>query len=734
MCFGRVFENGGVVGARPCIFNLSFLRIFPAEYVVGESSDKVRLLAIPSQKLYPNYRFLSFLSNVLPGIMSSCIDILKRHEASGPLLSAPTPDTEKAGDEQGTTTGPRITTAGLQKICMEQANVHATPALNNTLMISFKGYRKIENLDAYTGLRALHAEANGFTVLEGLFELRQLRALYLKSNLIAKIEGLDTLQNLVTLDLSENSITKLEGLSSLPNLSTLNVSKNSLKNVDSIRHVEDCKALTSVDLSNNCISTICRDDGDDDGNRGGEDDENANANTNDIIDLLSKCHGVTALNLAGNPVSNNEISHFRKKLIVALKSLNYLDRPVFDQERAMAEAWSIGGREAEARTKKEWQERERNANRQGIEDYRKWQERMRKEAIEKPSKVREAESAERARQKEERLAEARKETALERQKYALDEEKAEEKKVEEKMKDSDVEDVDDDDDEDDDEGPPPLVDNTNATIPVATVGMKADVGSPDSKADDAKGSSIPKELTDEVPEEPPKDQPSEEFSLLPVSSPTPTIVEAKMASEPKTDDGAALIRESLEILRKQKESIRLAKGTTESSAFCWNDELDSALIRHATATGFDINDTLERLSKAFPSLVVSLDESLMMQRLGVLGLLPTSATLEGKGQDERSEDNCLTTAAGIPLIAGKRDLTKSSTKRIVPPPVKLPSSCDDVASDLDASFDAFVEKRGVLAGAEKECGVEDADKDVNVSMDSAGDVFFDAKETLSPTK
>ena len=72
--------------------------------------------------------------------------------------------------------------------------------------------------------------------------------------------------------------------------------------------------------------------------------------------------------------------------------------------------------------------------------------------------------------------------------------------------------------------------------------------------------------------------------------------------------------------------------------------------------------------------------------------------------------------------------------------MKLPSSCDDVASDFDASFDAFVEQRGVLlaAAAEKECGVEDldgdGDGDVNVSMDSAGDIFFDAKETLSPTK
>ena len=668
--------------------------------------------------------------------MTSCIDILKRHEESASLLSPPVPDAEKGSDEQG----PRMTPSGLQKLCLEQPNGYATPSLNGSLFLSFKGYRKIECLEAYTGLKALYMESNAIAVIEGLSELCQLRSLFLKSNLISKIEGLDTLQNLVTLDLSENSITKLEGLSSLPNLSTLNVAKNSLKNVDSIWHLEECKALTSVDLSNNCISTISNnddDDDDDDDNHGVED--NVDSDANDLIDLLSKCHGITALSLAGNPVSN-EISHFRKKLIVALKSLKYLDRPVFDQERAMAEAWSVGGREAEARTKKEWQERERNANRQGLEDYRRWQERVREEAMETPSEVREAKSVERARQKEQRLAEAREETALERQKYALDARAVQKDEEEKVVKDGDIEDVDVGDDEDDDEGPPPLADNSDTTAPTAS-GLKANIGSTEiGKVDNAKDGSIPKELTEELPEEPPKEQPSEHFSVLPVSSPSSAIAEAKVVNKPKSDDGAALIRESLELLRKQKESIRLAKDTTESSAFCWNDELDSALIRHATASGFDTNEILERLSKAFPSLVVSLDESLMMQRLGVLGLLPTNATAEGKSQDECPEDNALTIAAGIPPIAGAKDLTKSSTNRIVFPPVKLPSSCDDVASDLDASFDAFVEQRGVLlaAAAEKECGVEDldgdGDGDVNVSMDSAGDIFFDAKETLSPTK
>ena len=221
-----------------------------------------------------------------------------------------------------------MTRAELTKVALSNGG-YSTPYLNDSLFLSFRGYRRIESLEAYTGLKALYGESNGFTRLEGLEGLGNLRSLYLSRNLVSKVEGLDALQSLVTLDLSENRLTKIEGLSSLPNLSTLNVAKNALKDVDSIRHLVECKALTSVDLSNNCISTI-RGDGDDN-------DDEANESDIAVVDLLSKCHGITALNMAGNPVVS-AVSHLRKKLIVALKSLKYLDRPVFDQERAMAEA------------------------------------------------------------------------------------------------------------------------------------------------------------------------------------------------------------------------------------------------------------------------------------------------------------------------------------------------------------------------------------------------------------
>ena len=49
---------------------------------------------------------------------------------------------------------------------------YTTPHLNTVLHLNYKGILKIENLDDFTGLRAL----------------------YLNSNAIKKIEGLDTLE------------------------------------------------------------------------------------------------------------------------------------------------------------------------------------------------------------------------------------------------------------------------------------------------------------------------------------------------------------------------------------------------------------------------------------------------------------------------------------------------------------------------------------------------------------
>ena len=381
---------------------------------------------------------------------------------------------------------------------------------------------------------------------------------------------------------------------------------------------------------------------------------------------------------------------------------------------------------------------------------------MRKEAEEKPAEIRNAESEERDRKKEQRLVEAQNEAALERQKYALDRKGKVVEEVEE--------------DEEDDEGPPPPTDTTNVSSPADSIGSEAIVADKDIVTEESSDppvsspTSIAAETTTKDPADvggPPtttigleasdidtakvigdiadKDVAAEEPSDPPVSS-SSTSITAEATTKDK--DGAALIQESLAMLRKQKQCIKMSEDT--DTGFAWSDELDSALIRHATATGFDPDETIARLSKDFPALVPSLDESLFTQRLGVLGLLQPKekGRNPGAGEDRSPTTTTPTTStAGIPLIAGKKELLKSNTtRRIVLPPVKLPSSCDDtddITPDPDVSLNAYLKQRGGLhVAVEKEC-VEDEDgKEVlDVSIASAeSDIFYDAKETLTPIK
>jgi hypothetical protein len=48
---------------------------------------------------------------------------------------------------------------------------------------------------------------------------------------------------------------------------------------------------------------------------------------------------------------------YRKRLTAGMKSLAYLDdRPVFEVERLAADAWAIGGAEAEKEARQKYQE------------------------------------------------------------------------------------------------------------------------------------------------------------------------------------------------------------------------------------------------------------------------------------------------------------------------------------------------------------------------------------------
>ena len=255
--------------------------------------------------------------------------------------------TESISDNDILDVLPTMTKEELVSVALEHGG-YSTPSLNDTLYLHFKGYRRIENLEEYIGLKSLWLHSNGFGKIENISHLTELRCLFLQSNTLTRIENLKGLNSLVQLDLSENNITFIEGLSDLPRLTTINLSKNALKDASSILHLQECMALSSVDLSKNDLV--------------GE----------DIIDCLAGIRKLANIKMTGNPVVS-KVAFFRKKLIFASKTLLYLDRPVFDAERAAVEAWVAGGTEAEVKTKKEWHQMNKDKQRQMTQDFRDWQ-------------------------------------------------------------------------------------------------------------------------------------------------------------------------------------------------------------------------------------------------------------------------------------------------------------------------------------------------------------------------
>ena len=71
-----------------------------------------------------------------------------------------------------------------------------------------------------------------------------------------------------------------------------------------------------------------------------------------------------------------DLPHFRKKNIVGIPKLRSLDSPIFEVERIYAEAWAVGGSEAERKAKQDFQERQREKDKQNLQHFRLWQENL----------------------------------------------------------------------------------------------------------------------------------------------------------------------------------------------------------------------------------------------------------------------------------------------------------------------------------------------------------------------
>jgi dynein assembly factor 1, axonemal len=192
-----------------------------------------------------------------------------------------------------------MTVKVLKDLCKEH-KLYTTPSINDKLYLHYRGFHSIQNLEAYTGLKALWLEGNGFSRIEGLNHLIQLRTLYLHENIIEKIEGLDQLVELDSLNLSKNFIKKVENISSLKKLTSLNLANNHLTTAADIVEVLELPALQTLDLQHNHLQDTA------------------------IVDIVSQIKDLRVLYLQGNPVVK-DIRHYRKVIIGRCPQLKYLD-------------------------------------------------------------------------------------------------------------------------------------------------------------------------------------------------------------------------------------------------------------------------------------------------------------------------------------------------------------------------------------------------------------------------
>jgi len=216
-----------------------------------------------------------------------------------------------------------MTAKWLKAHCKENSG-YGTPSLNDKLYLHFQGFDRIQNLEAYTGLKSLFLEGNGLENLEGLSTCVKLKCLFAQQNMITGIPP-SLPPSLSTLNLSNTNLSHVGNVAHLTELSTLQASGCKLKTLESISELAKCPQLTTLDVSQNDI------DGDPEA----------------FLALCASIPALACLYAQGNPIVS-QVRQYRKRMIAAVPTLSYLDdRPVFPLERVCAEAWVVGGLEAE---------------------------------------------------------------------------------------------------------------------------------------------------------------------------------------------------------------------------------------------------------------------------------------------------------------------------------------------------------------------------------------------------
>jgi len=233
-------------------------------------------------------------------------------------------------DEVHSESLPRMTPELLLSICKER-QMWTQPHLNTQLFLNYKGFLRIEAMEDYCNVRALHLDNNNISAIEGLDRMTELRSLQLGGNRISEISGLESNLDLRVLNLEGNAISSLRNIVHLVKLENLNLSSNRVVNLEDITALQELPAMSNVDISHNMIET-----------------------QEGVVEFWTELKSLKVLRYHGNP-GIRHVSHYRKRLVNALPSLSYLDeRPVFPVERKSFKAWEEGGLEAMHEAKKEY--------------------------------------------------------------------------------------------------------------------------------------------------------------------------------------------------------------------------------------------------------------------------------------------------------------------------------------------------------------------------------------------
>jgi hypothetical protein len=139
-------------------------------------------------------------------------------------------------------------------------------------------------------------------------------------------------------------------------LTTLTITHNRLRTADDIRGLLDCPSIRVVDMSHNKLEEP------------------------EAMEVFHAMEGIRVIMLVGNPMLR-KITQYRKTTINTIKTLSYLDdRPIFPKERVTAEAFCLGGRDAEREARTAFQKAEQDKQARGVQALMDMQRRGREEA------------------------------------------------------------------------------------------------------------------------------------------------------------------------------------------------------------------------------------------------------------------------------------------------------------------------------------------------------------------